>query len=301
MSLAIRGRPTSCRQTEEATEKDVMNTRSSLPKMASGEPCCVYCAVLADSKDHAPPKCLMLPPLPSNLMTLPACKKCNNGFSFDENVVRAFISFIGRHPHLVQEREPGEWLERTLQRNPKINQILADARQADGNFMLKGELLDCVRRVFFKTVQGMYYGLYDRVVSNTDLFLLRVEDQRQTTVEKVLLEIRPNPLEDITDKPLPEISPHSWHTRQPVLITQLVDPKSGQTLRRVFRLVRETPVEWVRFQEGTFGAAFVKCDDACACVMDLWQTLIVTVRAPWPGDRGPIRRGKKNPLSRDHK
>ncbi len=278
-----------------------MNTRSGLPATASGELLCVYCGALADSKDHAPPKCLMLPPLPSNLITLPACRKCNNGFSFDENVVRAFISTVGNHPQLASEREPDGWLGRTLERNPKIRQILAEAKQTDGNYALKGALLNSFRRVFFKTVQGMYYGLYGRPVRDSDLFLLRVEDQRHTTVEHVLMEIRPNPLEDITDKPLSEISPHSWHTRQPILMMQLVNPTTGEKFQKAFRLVRETPVEWVHFQENTFGVAFVKCDQACACVMDLWQTLIVTVTAPWPGDRGPIRRGKKNPLSRDNK
>lgn len=278
-----------------------MNTRSNLPSTAGGESLCVYCGILADSKDHAPPKCLMLSPLPSNLITLPACKKCNNGFSFDENVVRALISIVGKHPHLVQERESGGWLDRTLRRNPRIAKILEEARQPNGNYALQGTLLESFTRVFFKTVQGMYYGLYNRVVPNTDLCLLRVDSQRNTTIDDVLTAIRPNPLEDITDKPLSEISPHSWHTRQPILTIDFIDPATGKKAPRVFRLVRETPVEWIRFQENTFNIVFVKCDDACACVIDLWQTLIVTVKAPWPGNRGPIRRGKKNSLSRDNK
>jgi hypothetical protein len=243
----------------------------------------------------------MLPPLPSNLITLPACKKCNNGFSFDENVVRAFISLIGSHSHLIKEREPDGWLDRTLKRNPKIRKIVEEARQPDGNYVLKGRLLESFRRVFFKTVQGMYYGLYNQLVLNSDLFLLSVEDQRQTSVENVIAAIRPNPLEDITDKPLSEISPHSWHTRQPIFTMQLINPATGQTFQRVFRIVRETPIEWVHFQKNTFGVALIKCDQKCACVIDLWKTLIVTVTAPWPGGRGALRKGRKNTLSRDGK
>jgi hypothetical protein len=241
----------------------------------------------------------MLPPLPSNLITLPACKGCNNGFSFDENVVRAFISLIGSHPDLLEERKPDGWLHRTLQRNPKIRQILEEARQSDGNYGLRGSLLESLRRVFIKTVQGMFYGLYDRLVPNADLLLLRVDDQRQITVEKVIAAIRPNPLEDITDKPVSEISPHSWHTREPIYIMDLVNPDTGERSKRAFRLVRDTPVDWFRFQDSTFCAGFVKCDEGCACVIDLWKTLIVTVKAPWPGDRGPLRRGRNNPMSRD--
>ena len=244
----------------------------------------------------------MLPPLPSNLITLPACKSCNNGFSFDENVIRALLAAVGTHPRLVEERSPGEWLERTLELSPKIRAILELAKQADGSYQTSGQLLESFTKVFFKTSQGLFYGLYDRVVAAEDLLLLRVEDQRQTKPEEVIIQLRPNPLIDITDSPLSELSPHSWHTREPVYFMNLVDPATGKTSQRIFRLVRDTPVEWVRFQSDTFGAAFVKCDgDRCACVIDLWNTLVVAVSAPWPDGRGPLRRGRKNPMSRDKK
>jgi hypothetical protein len=243
----------------------------------------------------------MLPPLPSNLITLPACRACNNGFSFDENVVRTLLSLVGIHPHLIEERQPGAWLERTLKRNPKIKTILDASRRSDGSYQLVGQLFESFRRVFFKTTQGMFYGLYDRIVRPEQLRLLRVEDQRFIKPEEVIANIRPNPLVDLTDQPLPEISPHSWHTREPIFTMELVDPATGKKSQRVFRLVRDTPVEWVCFQPDIFSVAFVKCDEGCACVMDLWKTLVVTIKAPWPDDRGALRKGRKNPLSRDKK
>ena len=97
-----------------------------------------------------------------------------------------------------------------------------------------------------------------------------------------------------------EISPHSWHTRQPIVILKLESLSGGPPIQLAFRLVRDTPVEWTHLQQDVFGFAFVKCDDGgSACVLDLWQTLVVTVRTPWPDDRGPMRRGRKNPMSRD--
>jgi hypothetical protein len=122
----------------------------------------------------------MLPPLPSNLITLPACKACNNGFSFDENVVRALLSSVGVHPRLIEERLPGGWLEKTLERSPKIRAILESSLQADGTYKLTEQLLGSFRKVFFKTSQGLFYGLYDRLVSTDELMLLRVEDQRRS-------------------------------------------------------------------------------------------------------------------------
>ncbi len=47
---------------------------------------CIYCQMNAkETNDHVPPKGLFREPRPSNLITVPACLKCNNGFSSDED------------------------------------------------------------------------------------------------------------------------------------------------------------------------------------------------------------------------
>src|SRR5664279_4245732 len=47
---------------------------------------CVYCGGPADTSDHTPPLCLLPKPWPGNVqvMTVPACSKCNGEFSQDE-------------------------------------------------------------------------------------------------------------------------------------------------------------------------------------------------------------------------
>ena len=45
---------------------------------------CVYCGKNATTREHVPSKCFLDKPYPDNLLTLPACKECNNGFSEDE-------------------------------------------------------------------------------------------------------------------------------------------------------------------------------------------------------------------------
>ena len=113
-------------------------------------------------------------------------------------------------------------------------------------------------------------------------------------------QLRPSPLVDITEEPLSEITPSSWHVRQPIIILRLQPTSGGPPIQRAFRLTRETPVEWVPFQPGIFSFAFVKCEDeGIACVLELWETLVVAVTAPWPDSRGPMRRGRKNPRSRE--
>ena len=113
-------------------------------------------------------------------------------------------------------------------------------------------------------------------------------------------QVRPPQFRDITDEPLPAITPCSWTVREPVFFVTVQPRTGGGPVQRLFRLVRETPVEWVEFQPGVFRFAFVMSDDRRAvCVLDLWKTLVVAVAAPWPDRRGPMRRGKRNPLSRD--
>lgn len=57
-------------------------------------------------------------------MTLPACQKCNHGFSFDEDVVRSFLTLVSTHPDLVAEGEPGGRVDRALKRNRKLRAVL---------------------------------------------------------------------------------------------------------------------------------------------------------------------------------
>ena len=50
---------------------------------------CVYCSrEIATTKDHIPPKALFPQPRPSNLITVPCCRTCNEGFSKDDTYLR---------------------------------------------------------------------------------------------------------------------------------------------------------------------------------------------------------------------
>ena len=55
---------------------------------------CIYCGRPADTREHIPPKAFLQKPLPTNLPVLPACKRCNNGFSSDELYVRTYIECL---------------------------------------------------------------------------------------------------------------------------------------------------------------------------------------------------------------
>jgi len=62
---------------------------------------CVYCGKLGEiTQDHVPPKNLFPSPRPSNLITVPSCKRCNHSASKDDEYLRNILvmnSGVGRH------------------------------------------------------------------------------------------------------------------------------------------------------------------------------------------------------------
>lgn len=54
---------------------------------------CVYCSKSeATTADHVPPKGFFPDPLPSDLVTVPSCRSCNNSFGKDEEYARNFFA-----------------------------------------------------------------------------------------------------------------------------------------------------------------------------------------------------------------
>jgi hypothetical protein len=58
---------------------------------------CIYCESVATERDHVPPACLSAPPLPSDLITVPSCTRCNRAFGLDDVYLRdAFAREVWR-------------------------------------------------------------------------------------------------------------------------------------------------------------------------------------------------------------
>ncbi len=53
---------------------------------------CYNCGKPADSKDHLPPKAFFPKPAPLDLITMPCCTDCNNGFSQLDEKFRIFVA-----------------------------------------------------------------------------------------------------------------------------------------------------------------------------------------------------------------
>jgi hypothetical protein len=53
---------------------------------------CVYCGIVpATTMDHVVPKCLFVPPLPSDMVTVPACKGCNQKKALNDPFLRDLL------------------------------------------------------------------------------------------------------------------------------------------------------------------------------------------------------------------
>lgn len=53
---------------------------------------CIYCGICENmTDDHIPPKALFPEPRPSNMLTVPCCKKCNKSFSKDDEYFRTTL------------------------------------------------------------------------------------------------------------------------------------------------------------------------------------------------------------------
>lgn len=55
---------------------------------------CIYCGAVADTREHVPSRTFLKNPLPCDLPVLPACFKCNNGYSSDELYTRTYINCL---------------------------------------------------------------------------------------------------------------------------------------------------------------------------------------------------------------
>lgn len=56
---------------------------------------CIYCGEIAQTREHCPPRSFFPEhDFPNNLHVLPACEKCNKGFSQDEEIVRDYLNCI---------------------------------------------------------------------------------------------------------------------------------------------------------------------------------------------------------------
>ncbi len=130
---------------------------------------CAYCGTTADlTKDHIPPKSLFAPPLPKNLISVYACRKCHRRTTKDDEYFRQCVCLhygAGDHP---EAQKNWEKILRSFQ-NPKApglrRRFFASLKevwlQSQGGIHLgKSATFDVDLRRIFRVVERTVRGLY---------------------------------------------------------------------------------------------------------------------------------------------
>lgn len=134
---------------------------------------CVYCGSLDDiTRDHVPPKGFFPKPLPSNLITVPSCRNCNNGYGKDEELFLATFMFTEAGVSEVGKNLWDEKLHRMYEKNSGLKKQIArslekvELKTPGGIYLGNGMTIRLDRsrseNVVNKIVRGLYYFEYQK-------------------------------------------------------------------------------------------------------------------------------------------
>ncbi len=136
--------------------------------MVKDKKICIYCGAPADTRDHVPPKCLFSPPYPGKMITVPACRECNESFGPQEEHCRNILTSLAEnegHPSVVKHLEGKR--NRSLKRSqPALREVLDSLRDVEiqtpeGHVIGTAPAFDLddprFDALFERTVRGLIY------------------------------------------------------------------------------------------------------------------------------------------------
>ena len=93
---------------------------------------CIYCGGIAETRDHVPSRIFLDSPYPTNLPVVGACKKCNSGFSKDEEYTACLIE-AAFHGTTDPDKMRREQIAKTLSYQTSLrSQIESCKQEKDG-------------------------------------------------------------------------------------------------------------------------------------------------------------------------
>jgi hypothetical protein len=127
---------------------------------------CLYCGVMATTRDHVPPRCLLEKPYPPNLKTISACSKCNKSFSLDEEYFLTVLAHIGTTHSLTSKVEAGGIVDRALSQSPTFDDRIVNSLLVteDGRISFQAEI-NRISRIVQKIAYGLFILRYNKVPS----------------------------------------------------------------------------------------------------------------------------------------
>ncbi len=109
---------------------------------------CIYCGAIANTREHFPSKVLLNKPYPDNLFTLPACLKCNNGYSLDEEYLACFIEKLKEK--VFKGYKMRDKIIDILNKKIKLNELIDEQIISDGELIILNVETDRFKKVIEK-------------------------------------------------------------------------------------------------------------------------------------------------------
>lgn len=136
---------------------------------------CIYCGGKADTRDHVPPKALLLEPWPPNLRTVPACSPCNSAWSLDEQYLAIIVAHLTENPRVMATLDPGGAVDRALAAAPLLDdRIIASLFvEDDGRAALAPEI-GRMGRIAEKVAHGLHVLRYGTGPQLRDFTIWRI-------------------------------------------------------------------------------------------------------------------------------
>jgi len=130
----------------------------------------------ATTRDHIPPSCLFIKPKPSDLITVPSCKDCNQYFSKDDEYFRALLVSLEINKSSAAEKIFEEKVIPAFDKSSRfLDRFLSQTKEAEiyseGGIYLKdgvviGYEVPRIENVLNKITKGIYYKEKGEILSS---------------------------------------------------------------------------------------------------------------------------------------
>ncbi|HWN10232.1 MAG TPA: hypothetical protein VNO50_13360 [Pyrinomonadaceae bacterium] len=167
---------------------------------------CAYCGEMKEvSRDHVIPECLFKRPYPANLITVPACDKCNNAKSLNDDFLRDMLicDIFGSQSPVAQDifhekvlssvRQDSSVIARDATLNARVEPFYTKQGVYLGHetsFPIDSER---VKVIFTALVRGLYYDARrQRFPDNYVIEVLRYYPWDFEEVWQVFFQLHPN-------------------------------------------------------------------------------------------------------------
>ena len=221
---------------------------------------CIYCGAPATTREHVPSKAFLKKPYPADLPVLPACEKCNNGWSSDELYTSTYIACLKS----ISERKD----DTVLQITDKDRKEIKEAKKAVKSFMNAAGFTSDIRikRVLSKLAIG--HAVYEL----SEGYYLSYEERKIESVNYTFRSIigedswlNLEHIEPIENMLYPEVGARLWQNL--LILEETSNNKSiSAAMKKVF-------IDWSYIQDGNYRYITIPEGDAIRVKMILLDFL----------------------------